>query len=774
MKTLRHLSGLVVVAMLGWGAIANADDESGGPTVRVSVSATDSSGAILHYRWKSTDGSIQNADSPQTTWTLPAGPGLHFAYVLVSNGLGGYTERRITVNTDGLPSASNTNSEYEGSSVLKPPPAPAQVGDFYRAFLGLGFTDLPVPGLAYTLNHTIYAPNQQAYLQDATTGVRYPSTGGAVTNARGEYVIPNVPAGANYNLMCSGDGGVTFALCEDNTSSETLELPFATTNYDEVNYLDVFLPTPPVVLQGSLRLADGNACGVSDEFFGVHVYATVTLLNASNAPVGKSALVNEFGDFSINYDPRATSALLQCENSVVKLPVSASQRDLALTSLPVSDPIVENMTATLHGTSVGKFLPPPSGFPSDYLRRSDGYLAEKGIDSRVGGCLYYKTIGAVAGCDRRGNFQGAALTYDAWQRSVKIGRYAQRGVPQYTAAYINKVDLNLTRQHSSISYGPNQTAAVVCNHLGPPANTPDQLMNPLPADIETAITNAVTGKNLVACVAMDYQAYPGVNNGQPFVRFLIFGPDGTLLPSINLDGRAEKFVPGTCVACHGGDHYAGKFPEDGSGVANIGAHFLPYDTGNFEFSTTQAGLTEAAQTEQIYHLNQNTLSAGPTAAEQELIAGWYANEPAICPASNPRCHVLDTQYVPGNPTDPTTWQGQSVTYQQYYQQVIARSCRTCHVALIEGFNFDHFQNIAPGNFFTSNRFIDAQYEFQRSVCGEAFSAYTHSGFERLYMMPNSLVTYNRFWLSGNQLPLFNVLQEDDFNKDCFYPSTIAP
>ena len=71
-----------------------------GPTVTVAVNATDSLGRTLHYQWKSTDGSIQNVNVPSTTWTLPEGPGLHFAYVLVSNGLGGFTERRIAVNTD--------------------------------------------------------------------------------------------------------------------------------------------------------------------------------------------------------------------------------------------------------------------------------------------------------------------------------------------------------------------------------------------------------------------------------------------------------------------------------------------------------------------------------------------------------------------------------------------------------------------------------------------------------------------------------------------------
>ena len=54
----------------------------------------------------------------------------------------------------------------------------------------------------------------------------------------------------------------------------------------------------------------------------------------------------------------------------------------------------------------------------------------------------------------------------------------------------------------------------------------------------------------------------------------------------------------------------------------FGGHFLPYDVGNFEFSS-QLGLRESDQEQGIYNLNQNVLNAGPTPAEQALIEGWY-------------------------------------------------------------------------------------------------------------------------------------------------------
>ena len=123
------------------------ESEHEGLTVRVSVQASDSH--PLNYQWRSTDGVIQNVNASTTTWTLPRGPGLHFAYVLVSNGLGGYTERRLAINTDSFAgeksetearplNAAGENEENESEEEARPlsaPPAPTQQGDYFRSFV---------------------------------------------------------------------------------------------------------------------------------------------------------------------------------------------------------------------------------------------------------------------------------------------------------------------------------------------------------------------------------------------------------------------------------------------------------------------------------------------------------------------------------------------------------------------------------------------------------------------------------------------------------------
>ncbi len=614
-------------------------------TVEVSVTATDSGGRPLTYRWQSTDGMIQDVNASSTSWTLPNGPGLHFAYVLVSNGAGGYTERRIAVKTDTI----GTPLTIPPPVSLASPPAHAPAVDNYRSFVNWGSANANTGGLP--------VPDIPVYLTDSTSGTLYPASGTVMTNLRGEFLIPGVPPLTSYKANCSLDGGNTFTNC---TSVEPYK---------------AWPPPPP-----------------------------------------PSAAATE------PFNAAASSILLQCETAApASVPVvNPNPIGMALgraTLAGVSAPVVSAMSATLNGTEVGTFLPPPSGLPSDFYPGADQFLAEKGSDTRVGACQYHKAIGAVTSCDASGNPSGA-ISFEDWKRTVKIDNYAS-GAPVYTATYVNKVDLNLTRNHHSVSYGANQTAAYVCNHLGPPT------LNSPQSDIDTAVDNTVSGKNLVACVAMDNNVTPGVNVdshgvAQPFTRFLIFGPSGQLLPSINLDQRREKFVPGTCVVCHGGDHYAGKFPEDGTGAADVGGHFLPYDTGNFEFSS-KPGSTEADQEQTIYLLNQNLLNAAPTVAERELIAGWYAAGP-----------VLDKKYLPAS------WQNQSANAISFYQNVHARSCRTCHVALAEGYNFDHYQNITPGG-----------PSYRESSPGSALYESLSSNFHRRgHSMPNSLVTFNRFWQSA--------------------------
>jgi hypothetical protein len=720
--TIYTISASNSVGHTSYGLQLNVDS---GPTVHLHAAASDTAGNSLSYTWKTTDGELLNVNGADADWLLPAGPGLHFAYALIANGHGGYTERRVAVNTDAIGNPALAPPPV----TLAPPPAPARTGDPLRVFAGILGDPLNSPLSPSTgYSPRTYDPGIFIFAQDSANGRRYPATGALTSNLRGEVTFQNVlPTTSPLSLSCSRDG-INFSSCGGDMGlvsaqgREPAPAGYAGTAYQSALSGGPFSLNGTLVssfgdLLGQVALADGSTCGTVNEFFGVLVTAKVSVLDASNAVLWGPVSTNEDGNFDLPILSNGVTVSIRCEGSAaVSLPVSmATNPQLGRITIPASGaPVVAALTATFNGSVVAQLTPAGPARPSDKVPQADKFLAFLGLDSRLSACRYYQAIGAIATCDAAGNFSGA-ISFDDWKRSVKIDSNAPPGAPPtYTATYINKVDLNLLRNHHSISYGPGQTAAYVCNHLGP------SVLDPTQAEIDAVVDTAAGSNNqkLVACVAMDYLTWPGVNGGQPFTRFLIFGPGGQLLPSVNLDGRREKFVPGTCVICHGGDHYAGRFPEDGTGSPDLGAHFLPYDTGNFEFSS-KAGLTEADQSANIYNLNQNALNAGPTSAIKTLVTAWYAAGGT----------TLNKTYI--SPAWPSGWASM-------YLNVYARSCRTCHVALPEPYNFDDFANWNGVNSYPYNT---AGAQVATAVCGKQLSLLDYS-------MPASLVTFDRFWESA--------------------------
>ncbi|HEX7442204.1 MAG TPA: hypothetical protein VF319_19140, partial [Caldimonas sp.] len=98
------LGAALLGALLGGcgGGGGGTELDSGADKTTLSVEAADADGDALSYQWRVTAGSIDNRNARETVWTMPAGPGLHFAYVTVSDGKGGYVEQQYAVGTDTL------------------------------------------------------------------------------------------------------------------------------------------------------------------------------------------------------------------------------------------------------------------------------------------------------------------------------------------------------------------------------------------------------------------------------------------------------------------------------------------------------------------------------------------------------------------------------------------------------------------------------------------------------------------------------------------------
>jgi hypothetical protein len=737
-RGLLMIAAVFLVFGVGLLSAGGADDLK----ITVHVDASDPAGNQLTYHWRSTDGQIIDQDAPSTTWTLPAGPGIHFAYVLVSNGKGGYTERRIAVNTDGLSAV-----RHSPPMDLAPPPAPASSTIPFRDWLGGGVGTYSLGGV-----------NKQFKVALPDVGVHAITLSGpivaedTVTSLTGDFTLqqfsPQSPLQpvAELGITCSIQAIDIFRCFGLDGSLAPVEDEVFDVEANQTNRVDRAMTRrsrPDLTwFTGSVQLQDGSACGTENEFFGVKSMATAELVDSFTDVTipGTQVNANSWGQFSIAVTEPIrsmhTTVVVRCEGTdpvaltgVPGTPITESPDsglsdsiDFGVVTISGGAPVVSDMFAT-PARIPAVFKQPMQGLPSNIVPlRPAKFLAMKGLDTRLSGCLYYKAIGAVRDCDTtKENFLIGAVSFDDWKRAVKIDRFAPPGTKQYRAIFVNRVDLNLTRVHHSVSYGPGATAGYVCNHLGPqPTATDPTGLNPPIEEIDRVIDNAAGGRDLIACVAMDYSVAPGVNGGLPFTRFLIFGPSGELLPSVNLDGRGEKFVPGTCTVCHGGNKYAGQFPEDGTGVADLEAHFLPFDVRNFEFHSSRPRLTQTAQEEAIYQLNQNVLAADPNQAEAELISGWY-----------PAGQHIQIEFVPGDIP---------AAFQPFYRNVIAKSCRTCHIAQrdensIRDLNFSDFGvNIGkPGALSPS--------VLAELVCGQK------DDLLRVYAMPNSAVTFDLFWLS---------------------------
>jgi mono/diheme cytochrome c family protein len=719
------------------------------PTVQLDVAASDVDGDNLTFEWRTTDGTLSATIGTSVSWTLPNGPGLHFAYVLAKDGHGGYTEKRVIVSTDDI----GTTSVVTGGPSTSAPPSLDIPGAIMRGHLrqGVGWNN---PDGTYGGSRKIYPARLWGRPDISSADPTF-----FQADQKGDIASSKVAVGENPDFQCSYDGGITNFYCGfGNTggpgiiTGERAHIDYTGMDFTNSGLMD------GLWLVGNVLQTDGSRCGMRNFFFGTDVTATVRVTTKIRSirpikdrtiagdtdpgidgliiPINKEIkvgprnfwYVNSWGDYYIPTQldpterPLSVKVKVNCEAEPAVIRPVTLIYDPALPDdamfvdfeIPNTPPTVTALTATLGTTVIAQLGGPGAPKPSDVLDDPEHFLGYKGLDSRMGSCQYYRAIGVVSGCDSDGGLQNP-ITFDRWKQEHKMAPYNESN-PEYTASFVNEVDLNLTRIHTGTHVGQDHLAFVVCNFLGP--------TDPSQPAVDLAVANAQSGRNLVACVAMDYSISPGVNSDQPFIKFMIFGPSGELLPSINLDGRREKFVPGVCVACHGGEHYAGSYPENGTGVANVGASYLPYDVDNFAFSS-QPGLTQTDQLDQIKLLNELLLLTQPVQGMADLITAWYAS------GSN----VPDESYVP-----PTYAASQNLT--DYYQGVIKPFCRTCHVAYGGSFNSEDYNTFYDGHLVSN-------------ICGGS----SHPA--RGSKMPNSQVTYDKM-MTGPGIDAYRAYLESLF------------
>lgn len=669
----------------GGGSTGNATD-SGTNKTYLAVEASDADGDTLHYQWRVTAGSIENRDANKTVWTMPNGPGLHFAYVTISDGKGGYVEQQYAVSSDALGTTVGPRLPVNHVSPTARPDftdAPG-FGARLRFTSGVNRSFADASGASGGLRK-VYVPDVVVQVLDGANVVF-----SGLTDLSGEVTLPKLESGKAYSVLCASSQDALLRDCNPSVVavSGSATVTAAQAPVPTGSNLQVF---------GHIALADGGICGIRNEFARLQSAATVQLALSDGTKLTSQKRVNRFGDYALaaTVPVRGSLQLLvQCESfskSVAIAPAKDANGGVAdyTSASPIevsyqitnSRPLVVKMVASgPEGNVRGEpVVIAGAGATSNSLPGAYQFLSYKGTDTRVSACMYYRALGAVGACDADGNLVNP-ISFDDWKRQRGFSPYKGANV-EWAANYINRMDLNLVRRMVATKTSANDIAFYVCNHPGPDGTTQ--------TEIDRVLDTALADQNRVACVAMEWTTSPQVNNGKPFTKFLTFGPDGSLLPSVNLDGRGEKFMPGACVACHGGLQYSGHFGVAGNPSPNIGSGFLAFDTGNYLFSTNNA-LTEGAQTEALYQLNQlvketevyNQKPGNLPSSTTLLIQRWYEGTG----------NVLNKAYVPDAWKQvPNTDEIQKAELGRLYREVVGSSCRTCHTSLPSPkFDWDSF------------------------------------------------------------------------------------
>ena len=197
MTRARHLFVTAAIALmfgLTMSPMSVRGDDS--VIVKLRVVASEAAGNLLSYHWRATDGHIIDHDFPTTHWTLPNGPGIHFAYVLVSNGKGGYTEGRIAVNTDGNPTTTVVpHDQYPMAQPVSVPPTVVSGS---------------VAGTLVLEDQSVCATRNPFFGVNVTASVQFADNGGKpigdplVLNpyAYGQFVIDDNASGVSLVFTC--------------------------------------------------------------------------------------------------------------------------------------------------------------------------------------------------------------------------------------------------------------------------------------------------------------------------------------------------------------------------------------------------------------------------------------------------------------------------------------------------------------------------------------------------------------------------------------------
>ncbi len=299
----------------------------------------------------------------------------------------------------------------------------------------------------------------------------------------------------------------------------------------------------------------------------------------------------------------------------------------------------------------------------------------------------------------------APPNFAAWLAQAGFNPNAPAGVginniTSVQTQYFNHNDLGFGRRMTMRKDANGNVYSFVTNFL---ATDPCK-------DGKDAADAAVKNNDMVATVAMSFEPlHTPPQAGDPpgkMTKFYVYGTApanktnlslALLQPAVALDANGAKQVPNLCVTCHGGQtiNHAGPITGDEASLrfdpSNplSGSHFREFDLASFRYPTAVAVNTTThvptanSVLKKFRLLNTFVDQTNPSPAIAELIAGWKGPGVTFKSAFTPAGWL-----VAG---------GAPVVAKKLYGDVVAKACRTCHVAIgasssIDWHNYSGFRN----------------------------------------------------------------------------------
>jgi hypothetical protein len=341
-----------------------------------------------------------------------------------------------------------------------------------------------------------------------------------------------------------------------------------------------------------------------------------------------------------------------------------------------------------------------------------------GAGDLVTAASYYALV------DPLGLRTGSKKLGDWWQ----VNGFDSNGhaADEIRTSYLNNNDLGSGRDMHFLQRG-GKVAAYVTNYV----DNGDFNQNPTYADSAAA---QFVGRQ-AATVCMEWSPVEGTS--LPVVKFFVYNganAGAVSTTSANLDGGGLKFVPQLCLNCHGGDFTAGS--------PNLHASFREFDLATFKFPggrDVPNDVERAAFKQQNLIVRANVTDTISTSAIKDLVNGWYGiGADFVDP--HPAFTGQNIRYNPPGWNDPPNTPPDSTKSPQYlYHTVVAKSCRTCHVAFTN--------NNLPGIDWTSFQQFSGFASEIAAPGGLVFS--NTANVAPTTAMPHALVTFKNFWSSRN-------------------------